>query len=245
MGLNLDKSASNIAAFGTGLSAMPGKIGKLGGQVAMLGAAYEAGAAIGSVLNMGLDKLGLTSDVVGQKMADMAVKGEGFWGKTLRAIGPEMLDTKKTGEDANKRTLDSIMRKGLSEKEAKGVMKKAEKEGSGGVQKILMDMGKIPANAGQLKKGTALSGATMPSAVGAELSKAAATTATKVATEAAAATAATTTADTGGGTGGGMTGSFQGGPSADGSIMLKVENFMTAFSKAGAMSKQKTQRQSG
>jgi hypothetical protein len=242
MGLNLDKSASNIAAFGTGLSAMPGKMGKLGGQVAMLGAAYEAGAAIGSVLNMGLDKLGLTSDVVGQKMADMAAKGDGFWGKTLKAIGPEMVDTKKMEKDNNKTMMASIMRKGLSEKEAKGVMEKSEKD-KVSVTKILTDMGKIPANAGQLKKGTALSGATMPSAVGAELSKAAATTATKVATEAAAATA-TTAADTGG-TGGGMSGSFQGGPSADGSIMLKVENFMTAFSKAGAMSKQKTQRQSG
>jgi hypothetical protein len=178
-------------------------------------------------------------------MADMAVKGEGFWGKTLRAIGPDMVETEETDKDANKRTMDTIMRKGLSEKEAKGVMEKSEKD-KVSVTKILTDMGKIPANAGQLKKGTALSGATMPSAVGAELNKAAATTATKVATEAAAATAAaTTTADTGGSTGGGMSGSFQGGPSADGSIILKVENFMTAFSKAGAMSKQKTQRQSG
>lgn len=41
------------------------------------------------------------------------------------------------------------------------------------------------------------------------------------------------------------TGSFMGGPSADGSITLKIENFMNAFAKSNTMMKQGVQRQSG
>jgi hypothetical protein len=241
MGVSLTKAANNVSTFGMGMSALPGKLGKLGGQLGTLGAAFEAGTVIGQGLNTVLDKVGWSAEELGQKWADLAMKDTGWKGKLLRAIGPEQVETVKSGEAVNKKMIESMKRKGLTDKEANDVVSRSEKEKKS-ISDILAQMGKI---SGAPKKTSALTGAAMPAAMGADLNKAAATTAAATAATTAAATAATTataTSDTS--SSGGLTGSFMGGPSADGSIMLKVENFMNVFAKAGAMIKQKTNRPS-
>ena len=236
-GVNLDKTAAGLSALGTGLSGMPGKLGKLGGSLGMLSSAWELGATLGKGANAAMDYFGITADAVGGKMADLAASSDGLMGKFLRMVGPASVETKESGKAADSKLLASVMKKGLSEKEAKDAIAGAEKEKIS-IPKYLAKMGKLPSSTG------ALTGATIPKNVGADLNKAAATAAIAATETATAATAATATApaDTGSST---MAGSFVGSPSADGSIMLRVDNMLGVLAKSGAMMKQKTIRPSG
>jgi hypothetical protein len=244
--------SGEVSMAGSMLAQMPGKMGKLGGAVGQLTAAWEMGVTIGQGLNEVFDKLGWTGEETAQSLADVAQKSEGLGGKFLRFIsgtGKAKEQTDKVDDEATKRTMASLLKKGLSEKEAKTAMTEAAKKDNMSVFKYLEQSGRLPKKGEEKPKpvaptttppkpGTtsALTGAKIPANAAKELAKMGATPEQVAATSANAAAAPAATAA------GAPTGSFAGGPNPDGSITLKIDNFMTAFAKSNTMAKQGAMR---
>jgi len=162
--------SGTIGAFSSGLAGMPGKLGKLGGAMGMLEAAWETGVSIGQGLNTVFDKMGWTGEETTQRMAD-------WWTKD---------DNKKGKDDANKKMIDTLMKKGISEQDATKAIAIQQKEGLP-IAKALEKMGKT------LGKPTArspITGIPIPSGMGAIGNTAATTTAAQAATAAVTAAAA-------------------------------------------------------
>ena len=256
---NLKSFSGNVSMTSSLLSQLPGKMGRMGAKLGALSAAFEIGATIGQGLNKVMDHFGITADVVGQKMEDLAESSDSLLGKFLKAVGPERAGVDE--QEADKKKLTTLMHKGLSGGEAAKALDEIKKTNIS-MTDYLKKIGKLPASGAP--KGVAAKGVTTPAGgtlAGAKIPAGASTAlgATPADTGAPGAPAAAgtpaagapapaaATADTGGGDaagGGSMSGSFVGGPNSDGSITLRVDNFMSVFSKANAMTKQKTIRQS-
>jgi len=101
---------------------------------------------------LGLDKLGLTAEACGDTMVELAERSQGLAGKFLRWISPEIEDSKKKSDAANAQKIADIMKRGLSEKEAKSAVAGAEKEKIS-VAQYLNKMGKM-GTAAQTKEAT-------------------------------------------------------------------------------------------
>lgn len=209
--------SAGVSALGSTLSTMPGKLGKLGGSLGMLASAFEIGTTIGQGLNTVFDKMGWTGEETTQRMAD-------WWTKD---------DNKKGADDANKKMIDSLMKKGISEQDAKKAVAIQQKENLP-IAKALEKMGKT------LGKPTARSpvtGIPIPSGMGAIGNTAATTTAAQAATAAVtaaaagqAATAANSVADAG--AGGMPEGVLT--PSGAGTMTITIKNFKDAYAQTAA-----------
>ena len=209
--------SAGVSAFGSALSNMPGKLGKLGGSLGMLSSAFEIGTTIGQGLNTVFDKMGWTGDETMQRMAD-------WWTKD---------DNKQGQDDNNKRLIDSLMKKGIGEKDAKTAVERMHKENLP-IANVLEKMGKT------LGKPTARSpvtGIPIPSGMGAIGNTAATTTAAQAATAAVtaaaagqAATAANSVADAG--AGGMPEGVLT--PSGAGTMTITIKNFKDAYAQTAA-----------
>ena len=256
----LKKFSSEVAITAGALSNLPGKLGKVGGAIGAVTSAWEIGVSLGQGVNKMLDNLGWTGDETSEKLADFAVSSDSLSAKFLRLVGGE--DYSKVTKTADAKLLASVMKQGFSEQAAKSAIEDAKKQKDMSVTDYLRKLGKVPANVAGLKPvagpagtattkpktTTALTGAAMPANVGTDLTAAQAVTATATAAAAAATPAAAAAAATPAVAGGigpkTMAGTFVGGPNTDGSIMLRVENFLGILAQSNTMLKQKTNRPS-
>ena len=226
-GVSLSGVGAKMSGVGSAMAMMPGKLGKLGGSLGMLGAAFEIGTTIGEGLNAVFDKLGWTGEETTQRLAN-------WWTKD----SPE-----KKAADKAETDLFAKMAKNykLSAEQVKKYDEEAKKAGKSTREYIENVKGVKRQNAAPAATAAAAATKTTTlSAVGmapgaAEALKPATS---DIATPGGVPVTETATADTGGG--GSPSGSFVGGPNADGSITLRVDNFMGAFSKAQTMTKQKS-----
>ena len=257
----LKSFSAEVAITGGALSNLPGALGKAGGALGAVASAWEIGVTVGQGLNTMFDKMGLTGDTTTEALVDFSNYMTGIGKKLWHFFGGK----ESQGEKVDDKLLATVMKKGFSEQEAKTVIEESKKQNMD-IRNYLIKIGKVPANVAGLKPvagpagtvaakpktTTALTGAAMPANMGTDLATAQAMTATAAAATAAAAATpaatpaavAATTPAVGGTEPKTMAGTFVGGPNTDGSIMLRVENFLGILAQSNTMLKQKTNRPS-
>lgn len=101
-----DMQKVDASRIGT-ISKVTSALGMMPGPIGALSQAFEGGVLVGKLLNKGLDALGLTSDVVGDKMTKWATDGDSFFGGLLRKLPSFMggVEGLKSDKEAQKQFL--------------------------------------------------------------------------------------------------------------------------------------------